>query len=133
MRPYIGDGHDSTFYIAGEDGLYPNCRFNGRLMGGHQTAAILRETTDKPTDADTIFAKAISSRLTGWSYQGDSGQWRPFDDHDGGKLEVNVRNVGGLQFNLLCKLRDIVLGIQPADVDPATGTAAKTPDENEKN
>jgi hypothetical protein len=132
MRPFIGDGHDSTFYIKGEAGLYPACKFSGRLMAHHQAAAVLRDSEADKAKSDTVFSKAIAERLTGWAYE-DGGQWKPFDDNDGNKLAVNAANVGGLAFNLFNRLRDVILGIQPADVDPATCIAAKTPSESEKN
>lgn len=133
MRPYIGDGHDLTFYIAGEAGLYPACRFNCRLMAHHQTAALLRAVEAQPDKADELFAKAIAERLTGWSYEAEPGKWRPLDDAEGNKLAITPANVGGLAFNLFVRVRDVVIGLKPADADPATGQAAKTPEQNEKN
>ena len=133
MRPYIGDGHDLTFYIKGEAGLYPPCRFNGRLMGHHQAATVLRESETNKEKSDEIFASAMAERLTGWAYQDDGGPWKPFDDNNGNKLAITTQSVGGIAFGLFCRLRDIMLGVAAADVDPTTGEAAKTPDANEKN
>lgn len=133
MRPYIGDGYDQTFYFAGVPGLYPNCKISGRVMAHHQTAGVLRETEAKPQEADAIYNKAIASRITGWAYEAEPGQWRPFDDHDGAKLEVTPAAVGGLVFDLNVRIRDVILGLKAADTDPDTGQATKTPDENEKN
>lgn len=135
MRPYIGDGHDQTFYLAGEPGLYPACRFNGRLMAHHEAAAVITAAKDAgegTLEGSKLYAEAMASRLRGWSYE-DNGQWKPFDDHDGNKLPITAQTIGGLQLGLFGKLRNVLLGITPADVDPATGQAAKTPEANEKN
>lgn len=133
MRPYVGDGHDLTFFVKGEPGLYPDCRFAGRLMAYHEAAPVLMQTSEKPDEAHSVFAEAIARKLTGWSYKDDAGQWRPFDKANGDRLEITPANVGGLSFNLFCRLRDIVLGVGKADTDPESKQAAKTPGENEKN
>lgn len=134
MRPYIGDGHDITFYVEGRTGLYPPCRFRGRLMGHHQSAAVLQQAKDDAKNEDKIFAAAIADRIVGCSYlDEESKEWKPLDDHNGNKLPINAETIGGLAYFLFCRLRDIVLGMLPADIDPATCEAAKTPEQDEKN
>jgi len=134
MRPYIGDGYNQTFFIRGEDGLYPPCRFSGRRMGHHQAAGVMREANAEPNKADEIYAAAIAERLTGWSYQADSGQWRKFDDDGGAPINIAPQTVGGLVYNLFCRLRDIILGIAASDDDPDNGgKQPPTPEADAKN
>lgn len=132
MRPYIGDGQETTFYIKAEPGKYPACRFSGRPMAYHQTAAVLHQTEVDKSHSNSIFAAAIAERIVGASYE-DGGIWKPLDDHSGNKLPISAATIGGLQFDLFCKLRDIVLGLASADSDPDSGQTAKTPGDNEKN
>lgn len=127
MRPYIGDGYDQTFYVKGESGLYPPVRFNGRLMAHHQAAATIREAGDGNTEAaDKVFAAAMADRITGIAYN-DDGQWKPLDDHGGNKLPMTAATMAGLSFGLFCRIRDIIVGLSPADADPEKGETKQPP------
>lgn len=135
MKAFIGDGYDRTFYIKGEPWSHENVRIRGRMMAGFQSTALVKEgnATDGIDAEMQIYAERIAARITGWQYQDDKGQWKKFDDQNGDPLPINAKSLGGLAPKLFWRIRDIIMGSEPSDVDPDSGEQVKTDGDDEKN
>ncbi len=138
MRPYIGDGYDQEFYIAGT-AMNPPIKFSGRRMACHEAllfaTSVLRDGATAE-DHEKCW-DAIAEKIKGWSYkdEDDGGKWKPIDDHEGKPLPINGKSLSNLMYLAALSIRNIVLGIQAPDADPEKANAVPpgTPSDDGKN
>jgi hypothetical protein len=137
LKPYIGDGQERTFYLAGIPNLSPPVRFTARRMAAFKSSALFKQAsliTDPEKDV-ALYMAAVAQRIRSITYlDTDSGEWKPIDDENGKPLvAASDATLKGLEPKLWWRIRDIVMGGEAADVDPDTDQSQPPEAENEKN
>lgn len=108
------DGYTFDGYIAPVDGLHGELRFSYRPFVAAEKST-LQHKVKMAADPTLYYADAVAARLTAWSLVGPKGE---------GVL-ITPAAMRRVNPPLLDKLLNIVLGIDPSDIDPAWSEAAK--------
>lgn len=107
---YINDGYTEEGFIAAVPGLHGELRFKYRpfLVEEEFVLSTAAEKMD-PAKGHRAYVSAIAARLVEWSLA----------DRNGKTVEIAAASVGKLCIPLWYRLKTIMRGLGPLDIDPS--------------
>lgn len=108
LSNFLDDGYTEKSFIRGVPGLFGDLRFEFRPMRLDQRAPVLSKWNKLEADKQTAaMAQFVARQLVSWQLKTAKG-------HD---VPVSAENLMRLRPALQERLVNIVLGIEPADLD----------------
>lgn len=115
MLDYISDGYTESAYVKGEDRVHGEFRFEFRPMLIEERSLLFSEAVERlPEDAKLKKrAAAVAVRIKSWSLLDAHGQ----------AVGVDAGTLLRLKPPLFWRVLNIVMGLDPSDLDTAAGDA----------
>lgn len=123
LLAFIDDGQTEAAYIAGQERLYPELRFEYRPALPSELSAYYRlMNATKDADADSVAATWAAARMVSWSVA----------DRSGNPVTANAASMLRLRPGLFFRLLRIIRGDEAGDIDPSLATAQQEQEKKDR-